>query len=89
MSDGVLLRVAEDEFLSYWMSPYIDYMLQKGNYNAEGEDITGQQFLFQVAGPRSLEILNAATGENLSDIKFTWFRSSTIEGIWGLKERAY
>ena len=81
MGDGVILRVAEDEFETFWMSPWVDYMLQKGKWNAEGEDITMKYFIFQVAGPRSLDTLNAATGEDLSDIKFTWFRQSKIAGI--------
>ena len=55
MIDGVILRVGEDEFITYFMASYIAYALQKGNYDAAGEDVTGKVFLYQVAGPRSLE----------------------------------
>src|SRR4030042_668730 len=48
MMDGVLLRLGEDDFITYWMAPYIAYALMKGNYNAAGEDLTGKGFLFQV-----------------------------------------
>jgi glycine cleavage system aminomethyltransferase T len=42
--------------------------------------LTGKVFLFQVAGPRSLEILEAATGEDLHDIRFLRRRRSKIAG---------
>ncbi len=80
MMDGVLLRLGEDDFITYWMAPYIAYALQKGNYRATGEDLTGKVFLFQVGGPRSLEVLERATGECLHDIKFIHHRMSTIAG---------
>jgi len=37
-------------------------------------------FLFQVAGPRSLEVLEAATGDDLHDIRFMHHRMSSIDG---------
>lgn len=80
MCDGVLLRLGEEEFITYWLSPYIDYALAKGDYNAKSENITGSVFLFQVTGPRSLETMNKATGEDLSDIGFMKHRMSTIGG---------
>jgi len=63
------------------MAPYIAYALQKGGYEAEGEDLTGRVFLFQVAGPRSLEVLEAASGDCLHDIKFMHHRMSNINGM--------
>jgi glycine cleavage system aminomethyltransferase T len=81
MMDGVLLRLGEDDFVTYWLAPYIAYALMKGNYNAAGEDLTGKVFLFQIAGPRSLEILETATEECLHDIKFMHHRMSSIDGM--------
>ncbi|MFC8520768.1 aminomethyl transferase family protein [Streptomyces sp. NPDC057257] len=81
MSDGVLIRTGEEEFITYWLAPYIAYALQKGDYDAVGEDITASVSLFQIAGPRSLDILEAATGENLRDIKFMRMRQATIAGV--------
>ena len=79
IKDGVLLRLGEDEFLTYWMWPYAEYALQQGNYNAVGENLTGKVFLYQLAGPKSLEIIEAATGEDLHDIRFIHFRDSAID----------
>jgi glycine cleavage system aminomethyltransferase T len=83
MMDGVVVRVDEDDFITYWMAPYISYALEvqkKDKYKAVGENLTGKVFLFQVAGPRSLEVLETVTGECLHDIQFIHHRVSTIEG---------
>ena len=81
MMDGVLLRLGEDDFITYWMAPYISYALMKDNYNAVGENFTGQVFLFQIAGPRSLEVLEVASGDDLHDIRFMHHRLSSIDGM--------
>ncbi len=81
MMDGVLVRLAEDEFITYWMTPYIAYALQREKYDAVGEDLTGKVFLFQLAGPRSLEILETATGADFHDLRFMRHRESHIEGM--------
>jgi glycine cleavage system aminomethyltransferase T len=81
MMDGVIVRLDEDEFITYWMSPYIAYALQRGSYAAVGEELTGKVFLFQLAGPRSLEILEKATGQDHHDIRFMRHRQSGINGM--------
>jgi len=78
MMDGVILRIAQDEFYTCWLAQYVDYALSKGSYEAVGEDLTGRRFLFQVAGPRSLEILERAVGADLHDIEFGRHRLATI-----------
>ena len=82
MGDGVLLRLGEDEFISYEMGAnYIAYMFEQGKYDAVGEDLTGTMFLYQIAGPRSLEVLEAATGDDLHDIRFAHCRASSVDGM--------
>lgn len=81
MMDGVLVRLGEEDFITYWMAPYIGHALSKGQYDARGEDMTGKVFLFQLAGPRSLEILERATGEDLHDIHFMRCKRSSIDGM--------
>jgi glycine cleavage system aminomethyltransferase T len=56
MMDGVVVRLAEDDFITYWITPYLDYALTQSKLEAKGEDLTGQAFLFQLAGPRSLAV---------------------------------
>ena len=81
MMDGVLVRTAEDDFITYWMAPYIAYALQKGNYDAVGEDLTGKVYLFQLAGPRSLEILEKASGQDFHDVGFMRTQKGSIRGM--------
>jgi glycine cleavage system aminomethyltransferase T len=82
MGDGVLMRLGEDEFLTYEMGAnYIAYVFQQGNYDAVGEDLTGTNFLYQIVGPRSLEVLEAVTGDDLRDIRFAHFRPSSVDGM--------
>jgi glycine cleavage system aminomethyltransferase T len=79
VAHGVLARVAEDEFITHYLGQWTDYKLRSGNYNAQGEFIH-DEFIFQVAGPRSLEVLEVATGECLHDIRFAGHRESSISG---------
>ena len=79
VAHGVLSRVAEDEFVTHFLAPWTDYKLKAGKYAAVGEYIN-DGFVFQVAGPRSLETLETATGECLHDIRFGAHRSSAIDG---------
>ena len=85
MGDGVMLRLAEDEFISYEMGcNYIAYAFETGEWGASGDTVgeilSGKVFLYQIAGPRSLELLEAATGDDLHDIKFMHHRHSTVAG---------
>ncbi|WP_368292638.1 aminomethyl transferase family protein [Dehalobacter sp. TBBPA1] len=82
MGDGVMLRLDEDEFLFYEMGAlYIAHVFEQGNWNAVGEDLTGTKFMYQIAGPRSLEIIEAAAGKDLHDIRFLHHRKSSIAGV--------
>lgn len=80
MQDGLLVRESEDSFLTFWMWPYCEYALSQGNYDVVGENLSDQMFMYQLGGPRSLEILETATGEDLHDIKFIHSRESVING---------
>jgi glycine cleavage system aminomethyltransferase T len=82
MGDGVLMRLGEDEFLTYEMGAnHIAYVFRQGNYDAVGEDLTGTNFLYQIVGPQSLEVLEAVTGDDLHDIGFAHFRRSSVDGM--------
>ncbi|ROQ58968.1 glycine cleavage system aminomethyltransferase T [Rathayibacter sp. PhB152] len=78
MADGTVLRVGEQEYISYFLTPYLDYLIASGRYDVTGTDLTGQVFLHQVGGPRSLDVIEAATGEDFSDLPFIWHRPATI-----------
>jgi glycine cleavage system aminomethyltransferase T len=75
---GVLQRNSEDQLA--WMAGggWPEYMLGKTDFDVKVEFVP--RFIFQVAGPTSLEVLERATGESLGDIAFLRFRTATIEG---------
>ena len=75
---GVLQRMAEDEFRLFASGAWAPYMYSKGGFDVE--QVVEDRYLFQVAGPTSLRVLEAATEENLTDIAFLRFRNSRIAG---------
>lgn len=81
MYDGMLLCTGEDEFYTYWLGPYMQYLIETGDYDLEWHDYTGEDFMFQLGGPRSLEIVEAATEEDFHDLPFLNHRRSSIDGI--------
>ncbi len=80
MAHGVLLRTGEEEYVTHYLGPWTDYKLKTGGYDAVGEYVH-DEFVFQVAGPTSLSVLEAATGECLHDIRFARHRMSVIQGM--------
>lgn len=83
MGEGVLMRMAEDDFL-FTSGPgvaWADYCFRKGNYDAQATQIGPRQFILQLQGPQSLFVMEKATGESLRDIGFMRFRNTQI-GNW-------
>ncbi|MGI6218045.1 MAG: hypothetical protein ACOYIK_10610 [Coriobacteriales bacterium] len=78
MNDGVLLRLGENEYEGFCLSPFMEFYAATGGYDVKIEN--GNDYVFQLAGPTSLAIVQAATGEDLTDIKFFHHRKSTIAG---------
>lgn len=79
-SQGVLMRTGEDEYEANWHSPFLEYRFAQGSYDAELEDVTAKRFLFQLQGPRSLEIVEEATDDDLHGLGFIEHGSSSIAG---------
>lgn len=76
---GIIERVTEDNFLSFAGGPP-----GASARNAEGFEVEIEMlswYLFQIAGPTSLQVLEKVTGESLHDLKFLHFRQTSIEGI--------
>ncbi|GAB3616653.1 aminomethyltransferase family protein [Okibacterium endophyticum] len=80
MSHGVLIRTGEEEFEAQWLAPYLEFLLSQTDLDLEFENVSTSRFLFQIAGPRSYDVLAAATTDDLSDIRFMRHRPSTIAG---------
>jgi glycine cleavage system aminomethyltransferase T len=77
---GLALRIAEDKV---WLSSIFVWVMvaaQKKDYKVSFEQTTDKIFNFQMGGPRTLEVLETATGDDLHDIPFLGFRNSSING---------
>ena len=78
MAEGMILRTGEDEFENMGHGPYVDYLAASGKYDIKMENLDSKTFLFQIAGPRSLNVIEAVTGESFKDLEFLWHRPSQI-----------
>ena len=78
---GMLFKLDENTYDSYFMLSLLGYAkMDPEEYDMEIVNLTGEKFLFQIAGPRSLELLEKVTGEDLHDIRFMQFRQTSIQG---------
>lgn len=80
LTDGVVMKIEEDTFRTYWLMPVVDYYASKTDMDIQGTDMTGKEFFFQIAGPKSLEILEQASKSDLHDIKFAKHHMAKING---------
>jgi vanillate/3-O-methylgallate O-demethylase len=80
LTDGVVIRIAEDRYRTYWLNPPIDFFLKTSGMNVKGEDMTGKEYFIQIAGEKSLEILEDAFESDLHDIKFATHRKAMMDG---------
>ena len=75
---GVLQREASDRFRLFVHGVWSNFMFTKTELRVK-EDML-DEYLFQIAGPTSLQALEAATGDDLHDIGFLRFKKSSIRG---------
>lgn len=81
LCDGVVIRIAEDRYRTYWINPVISYYVESSDLDVHGEDISGQEYFIQIDGEKSLEILEDAFQADLHDIKFARHRIQTVDGM--------
>lgn len=79
--DGIVLRRSEDEFISMCLPDPAMLNHAVGNkYRFTSESSRCKRVFYQMCGPRSLEIVEAAAREDLHDIKFMHARDAKIAG---------
>lgn len=78
---GMCLRLAEDAFYTYFLEPDIDVKAFSGQYDIEpiAPDY-GADFIFQLAGPKVLEIVENTIQQDIHDLKFMQFMPASILG---------
>ena len=80
MTDGVVLRLDENKYRTYWLQPIIQWLCEKSELDVSGEDVSQSEYFFQIAGPKSLQILEEACECDLHDIKFAHHKTVKICG---------
>lgn len=82
MDHGLILRTGENEVVSYVTPFYMMYLAEKEKYdiNIESSTPENRAWVFQLAGPRSLEIVEHAIQEDIHDLKFMRFSYHKIAG---------
>lgn len=77
---GVVVRAAEDTFDTYAFQPYINYVAERGKYDVTITSHPMGDFIYQMAGPRCLEILENACEQDIHDLKFMRSCKARIAG---------
>ena len=80
LTDGVVTRIAEDRYRTYWLNAPIKYLCDRSNMDVRCENMTGTEYFIQVQGEKSLEILEAAFEQDLHDIKMAKRRDIEWDG---------
>jgi glycine cleavage system aminomethyltransferase T len=76
---GIVERKGEEHFESFAGGPPGAYLGAKPSFDVALERL--DHYLFQVAGPTSLQVLEKAAGESLRDLGFLHFRDTRIAGL--------
>ncbi|MFB0917540.1 MAG: aminomethyl transferase family protein [Clostridiaceae bacterium] len=80
LADGVLFRISEDTYRSYWLAPVLSYYVETLGFDVKGEWVR-DEFFFQVDGPKSLEIMEKASKTDLHDLKFAQNKEIELLGV--------
>ena len=79
--DGIVMRRSEDEFISSCIpDPSFLNHMTGDKYNFTSESARCRRFFYQMCGPRSLEIVEAAARQDLHDLKFMYMMDAKIAG---------
>ena len=76
---GIVERKSDDHFESWAGGPPGLRMRDRISFDVEIKRL--DYYLFQIAGPTSLKVLEKVTGESFHDVGFLRFRDTRIDGI--------
>jgi vanillate/3-O-methylgallate O-demethylase len=78
--EGLTLKLAEDEYLFTQSAglKWLELLRAHTGMKVELRDVTPDYTCYALQGPRSTEVLEALTGENWKDLKFSRFRTTTM-----------
>lgn len=78
--EGLTLRLGENEYMftQSGAQSWLPQILQLTEFDVALEDVTPDYTCYALQGPRATEILEAATGEDFKDLKFSRWRMTRI-----------
>lgn len=78
--DGIIIRRSEEDFICACLPDPGMFNAQMGNkFNITTEYVGDKHFFFQMCGPKSLQIVEEATRQDLHDLKFMYAVDAKIE----------
>lgn len=80
IQDGIVVKLDENTYRCYDLAPYLEYLAQSGDYDVTVTDISREMFIFQLGGPRSLEIIEHAAKMDNHDQAFMQLKDVRIAG---------
>lgn len=80
INDGVAVRIRKDAIKTHELSR-LSYQAEKGNYDVKVTNLTFDETIFQLCGPKALEVVENAVEEDLHDIAFMYTKVVFWQGI--------
>lgn len=80
-TEGVLGRMAEEDY--YYTAgggEWIVYQASQGDWDVKAELVTPDLFIFELQGPKSIDMLEVAAGESLRHLEFNRWCNTNIAG---------
>lgn len=81
-SEGILRRTGEQEYVyTAGSTQWLVWQAGESGFDVEITDITSQTFVFGVQGPRSLDVLQSLTAEDLGALPFNGSAPVVLAGV--------
>lgn len=84
MGEGLIMMMSQNDYL-YTSGPGVPwalYQAQHGRrkFNVTTKIVSHEWYLYQIQGPKSIEVMEAATGTSVKDVKFMNAKEMSIDG---------
>lgn len=87
-SEGIVVRMGDDDFMyTGGGGDWTNFMFGQGSWDAQTEMLDADRFIFEVQGPKSILVVEKATGESFRDLGFNRGRPARIgdSPVWVLR----
>ncbi|KAM0146230.1 hypothetical protein ACHAQE_010838 [Botrytis cinerea] len=86
VGEGLVMKLGSEDFIFTGGPPAIEwakFQHKQGRrrFNCAIEDVSKEWYLFQIQGPKSIEIMEAATGTGIKDLFFMNAKEMSINGM--------